>query len=65
MVASQHSLSGAARATAADSVSEEWVTPTTTAAKKNSIAPTEASVLLTSRVLVLTAHVSKLRLWRR
>jgi hypothetical protein len=45
MVASQHSLSGAARATAADSVSEEWVTPTTTASKKNSIAPTEASTL--------------------
>ena len=44
MVASQHSLSRAARATA-DSVSEEWVTPTTTAAKKNSIAPTEASIL--------------------
>jgi len=45
MVASQHSLSGAARAAAADSVSEEWVTPTTTAAKKNSIAPTAASIL--------------------
>ncbi len=31
-------------ATAADSVSEKWVTPTSSAAKKNPIAPTEASI---------------------